>query len=74
LSYSLSETERYSVLPSARLAVGPYRATLNIPLIPGRASSTCPRDGALGLDVLRRCVIAISGTRLLLQCSPPRER
>lgn len=39
------------------LEVGDVRARLDVELLPGAAESACPRDGVLGMDVLRRCVL-----------------
>ncbi len=71
-SYSLSEAQPYSVLPGARLALGPFHTALDLPLIEGKNDPECPHDGALGMDVLRHCVIAISGARLLVRCPDTR--
>lgn len=39
------------------LEIGDVRARLDVELLPGSTHPSCPRDGVLGMDVLRRCVL-----------------
>ncbi len=44
-------------LRQAELVVGEVRTRLDVDLLPGVSEVGCPRDGVLGIDALRRCVL-----------------
>jgi hypothetical protein len=71
--HSVVRTEQAFVLPATRMALGSYQSTVALMLVPRRGTWDCAYDGVLGLDVLRNCVIAISGRKLLVQCQPAPE-
>jgi len=48
------------LLRDTPLAVGDVRQRLDVGLLPGSADPLCPRDGVLGIDLLRRCVLVFS--------------
>lgn len=49
---------------------GAAEATLEVDLVPAKSGRTCRTDGVLGMDVLRRCVLAVSRTDFGARCQP----
>jgi hypothetical protein len=59
-----------SVVPAVVIAIGAMEVTTEVTLLPGGTSPICPSEGSLGLDVLRRCRLALNTTRLAGRCEP----
>jgi hypothetical protein len=55
----------------ARLRTGDLSRALDVYFLPGGPAPDEP-DGALGIDVLKRCVLAIHGEALRARCEAPR--
>lgn len=49
------------VLRDTAVSVGNVRARLDVGVLPGASDTTCPREGVLAMDVLRRCVLVFGG-------------
>ena len=68
--YTASGRVPVHTLVAADVAVGKLRTRLDVDVFPGRPDAVCPRDGALGLDVLHRCTMALSKTKAIVRCIP----
>jgi predicted aspartyl protease len=53
----------------AHLSAGSVSVATNINLVRGAADSSCPRDGVLGMDVLRSCVLVFGRSRVIARCT-----
>lgn len=68
--YTASGRVPVHTLVAADVAVGKVRARLDVDVFQGKPDTVCPRDGALGLDVLRRCAMALSKSKAVVRCLP----
>ena len=60
---------------SLGIRAGAAAATLDVDLAPVASSGTCRSDGVLGMDLLQRCVLAISRAEFAGGCeASPRHR
>jgi Aspartyl protease len=55
-------------LRGARLEIGQVATTVELALMPGSSTGACPRDGHLGLDVLRHCVLRLAPDHFEAHC------
>ena len=56
------------MLRDVPISVGDVRARLDVGLVPGSADPSCPRDGVLAMDVLRRCVLVFGQGTFHARC------
>lgn len=73
-SYTVSGRVEGRRVEGVALDVGRVTATLDLGLMAGRPSGACPRDGHLGLDVLRRCVLVLAPDHLGARCADQASR
>lgn len=60
-------------LRGARVSVGSVATVTDVDLIPGSSDTSCPRDGVLAMDVLRKCALLLGRDRIYGRCvSAPR--
>ena len=62
-------------MPSGRvdavsLRIGELSTVVDLGILAGGAGTGCPRDGHLGLDVLRHCVLLLASDRFDARCRP----
>lgn len=55
-----------------RVTGGAFTTTAHIDLLEGAADTSCPRDGALAMDVLRSCALLLDRSQLYARCLPPK--
>jgi hypothetical protein len=67
-SYTVAGRVRGRRIPGAFVTVGSVSKRLDVAILPGRPSGACPRDGHLGLDVLRSCVLFLALDHFGAQC------
>lgn len=67
--YTASGKSAASRLAGTKLVAGKVSATLDINLIGGASDPACPRDGVLAMDVLRRCTVLLSSSRVAAHCA-----
>lgn len=53
---------------TAKVTIGEYAVVTDVDLIPGQSDSSCPRDGVLGMDILRSCVIVLEQAKVFGRC------
>ena len=70
-SYTVSGRVQGQRVDGVTLSVGGVTTRLDLGIMPGAPSGACPRDGHLGLDVLRRCVLMVSPSYFGADCSVP---
>lgn len=58
-------------LNKAHIATGDVSITTDIDLIEGAADGSCPRDGALAMDVLRSCELLLGRSKIYGRCAEP---
>jgi predicted aspartyl protease len=68
--YAASGLVRTRVVHEAHVKVGSWSVTTDVDLVPGSADRSCPRDGALSMDVLARCTLVLGRKALLGRCGP----
>jgi predicted aspartyl protease len=68
--YAASGLVRARRVQGAALRLGDWALTTDIDLVPGKADAACPRDGAISMDVLASCRIALSRRKLTARCGP----
>ncbi len=54
---------------SAQLTFGRFSTTADVATVVGRDDASCPRDGALAMDVLRNCRVTFSSRDVHLACA-----
>lgn len=59
------------VLRATALTVGDVKAEVDVGILPGASTPSCPRDGVLGMDALRRCVLVIGQGTFHGRCLGP---
>jgi hypothetical protein len=47
-----------------------WAVTTDVDLVPGKADAACPRDGAISMDVLASCRMALGRRTLAARCGP----
>ena len=68
--YAASGLVRTRVVHDARVKLGSWAVTTDVDLVPGTADRSCPRDGALSMDVLSKCTLVVGRKALLGRCGP----
>jgi hypothetical protein len=68
--YAASGLVRTRVVHDARVRLGSWSVTTDVDLVPGSADRSCPRDGALSMDVLSKCTLVVGRKALLGRCGP----
>ncbi len=66
--YAASGLVRTRVVRAARVKLGGWAMTTDLDLVPGSADRTCPRDGAVSMDVLAQCTLVLGRRALLGRC------
>jgi len=66
--HTMSGGVRARTVLGADLATGGVASAVDVDLVDGAPDATCPRDGALGMDVLERCAIRVGKTDLAARC------
>ena len=56
--------------PGVAVKAGAAEATLEVDVMPAKSGRTCRADGLLGMDVLTRCVLAVSRIDFAAACQP----
>ncbi len=70
--YAASGRVAMRVLKGAHVMAGSFATAVDVDLIEGGPDSTCPRDGALAMDVLRSCTLLLGRTQIRGRCAPRR--
>jgi predicted aspartyl protease len=55
-------------IKGAKLEVGAWSGVGDVDLLPGEPDESCPRDGALAMDVLQKCVLVLHASKLRARC------
>jgi predicted aspartyl protease len=53
---------------NARVGAGSFATTTTVNLVQGKADPSCPRDGVLGMDVLRACTLLFGRAKIYARC------
>lgn len=61
-------------VPRAAIVVAGARRVVEIDVVDGEGDRSCPRDGALGMDVLAPCVLRFRGDEASAMCRDDAER
>ena len=56
------------VLRGTELTVGEVKSRLDVSILPGSAETLCARDGVLGMDVLKSCVMVFASGTVHARC------
>lgn len=67
--YTASGRHRSRMVPEARLRVGTLHHVADIEIVPGSAPTLCPRDGVVGMSLIRACTMAMHAGGLVAECS-----
>jgi len=68
-AYVASGHSPASVANPSNIVVGECRVTQQLVIDPGRAGRLCQRDGAIGMDLLRSCVLVVDDEGMSARCS-----
>jgi len=69
-SYTVAGRVEGRRLVGASVSVGRVARALDVAILPGVPTGACPRDGHLGLDVLRDCVLWLAPGHFGARCRP----
>lgn len=71
--YSASGKIKKSTVPGAHVRLGDVAVYEDLDVIEGAEDPECPRDGVVGMDILRRCVLVLSTKEAFGRCDVPPE-
>jgi hypothetical protein len=66
--FSASGKLATKILRSTEVTVGEVKSRLDVSILPGSAETLCARDGVLGMDVLKSCVMVFASGTVHARC------